>query len=49
MPRLRSKKTGVVVTVSDELASLLSHRFVPVEDEVKPRRSTRKKPADDDE
>ena len=32
MPRLRSKRTGVVVNVSEETAALLAHRFEAVDE-----------------
>ena len=47
MPRLRSKSSGVIVNVSDEVAREIAARFEPVGDdapEEKParRRSTKK-------
>ena len=41
MPRLRSKRSGAVVNISDETATLLSHLYEPIEGE-KPKRASKK-------
>lgn len=48
MPRLRSKRSGAVVNISDETATLLSHLYEPIEDE-KPKRAAAKKQQTEDD
>lgn len=46
MPKLRDIATGSVVNVDDELAARLGAGYEPLDD--KPRRSGRRKPAEED-